>query len=87
MIVTVCYSERAMDLASNRTDSSAWMILNKLFSFFVTCLLHLKSGTVCVLSRVQLSAQLWSPPGSSVHGIFQARILEWVAISFSRGSS
>ena len=27
-----------------------------------------------------------SPPGSSVHGIFQARVLEWVAISFSRGS-
>ena len=26
-------------------------------------------------------------PGSSVHGIFQARILEWVAIYFSRGSS
>ena len=25
------------------------------------------------------------PPGSSVHGIFQARILEWVAISFSKG--
>ena len=29
----------------------------------------------------------YGPPGSSVHGIFQARILEWVAISFSRGSS
>ena len=28
-----------------------------------------------------------SPPGSSVYGIFQARILEWVAISFSGGSS
>ena len=28
-----------------------------------------------------------SPPGSSLHGIFQARVLEWVAISFSRGSS
>ena len=28
-----------------------------------------------------------SPPGSSVHGIFQERILEWVVISFSRGSS
>ena len=28
----------------------------------------------------------YSPPGSSVHGIFQARILEWVAISSSRGS-
>ena len=35
---------------------------------------------------------LWGPvdcslPGSSVHGILQARILEWVAISFPRGSS
>ena len=34
---------------------------------------------------------LWNPtdcslPGSSVHGILQARILEWVAIPFSRGS-
>ena len=28
-----------------------------------------------------------SLPGSSVYGIFQARILEWVAISFSRRSS
>ena len=28
-----------------------------------------------------------SPPGSSVHGILKARILEWVVISFSRGSS
>ena len=28
-----------------------------------------------------------SLPGSSIHGIFQARILEWVAISFSTGSS
>ena len=28
-----------------------------------------------------------SPPGFSVHGILQARILEWVATSFSRGSS
>ena len=28
-----------------------------------------------------------SPAGSSVHGILQARTLEWVAVSFSRGSS
>ena len=28
-----------------------------------------------------------SPPGSTVHGILQARILEWVATSSSRGSS
>ena len=29
----------------------------------------------------------YSLPGSSVHGTFQARVLEWVAISFSRVSS
>ena len=28
-----------------------------------------------------------SPPGSSVHGIFQARVLEWVAIAFSRAKT
>ena len=36
------------------------------------------------LSRVQLLATSWTAaPGSSVHGILQARTLEWVAISFS----
>ena len=40
------------------------------------------------LSCVWLFATMdCSPPGSSVHGILQARILEWVAIPFSRGSS
>ena len=29
----------------------------------------------------------YSPPGFSIHGILQARILEWVAILFARGSS
>ena len=43
-------------------------------------------------SVVKLCPILWdctdySSPGSSVHGIFQARILEWVSISSSRGSS
>ena len=43
---------------------------------------------VCVLSRVQLCDPIdCSPPGSTVHWIFQARILEWVAIFYSRGSS
>ena len=27
-----------------------------------------------------------SPPGSSIHGIFQARVLEWGAIAFSHGA-
>jgi len=39
------------------------------------------------LSRVRLCNPMdCSLPGSSIHWIFQARILEWVAISFSRGS-
>ena len=44
---------------------------------------------VCVLSRVQLFCDPMdsSLPGSSVHGIFQARILKCVAIFYSRGSS
>ena len=29
----------------------------------------------------------YNPPGSSIRGIFEARVLEWVAIFFSRGSS
>ena len=42
----------------------------------------------CVLSRIQLcDPMVCSPPGSSVRGIFQARILEWVAISYSKGYS
>ena len=40
------------------------------------------------LSHVRLGEPVdCSPPGSSVHGTLQARILEWVAIPFSRGSS
>ena len=47
---------------------------------------------VCMLNHLELCLTLWdpmvcSPPGSSVHGILQARILEWVAIPSSRGSS
>ena len=44
---------------------------------------------IAVLSCVQLFAALWTiaPPGSSVHGILQVRILEWAAVPSSRGSS
>ena len=47
---------------------------------------------MCVYSAAQSCLTLCnpmdcSPPGSSVHWISQARILEWVAISFSRASS
>ena len=41
----------------------------------------------CSVMSILCSTMDCSPPGSSVHGILQARTLEWVAISFSRGSS
>ena len=49
---------------------------------------HAKKEKVKSLSRVRLCDPMGcNPSGSSFHGILQARILEWVAISFSRGSS
>ena len=48
---------------------------------------------VCVYAQALSHVRLFrdpmdcSSPGSSVHGILQAGILEWVAIPFSRGSS
>ena len=48
----------------------------------------ISSEIVLSLSHVQLCNPVdCSLPGSSIYGIFQARVLEWVAISFSRGSS
>ena len=45
------------------------------------------SGPLLLLLEVFCNPMDCSPLGSSVHGISQARVLEWVAISFSRGSS
>ena len=49
-------------------------------------------GCGCCAKSLQSCPTLYDPmdcslPGSSVHGISQARVLEWVAISFSWGSS
>ena len=55
------------------------------------CPLWMKLTSMCawrLFSHVSLCDPMdYSPPGSSIHGILQARILEWVAILFSRGSS
>ena len=70
------------------------------YCYFQTKLLTpLKSSLIQVWSftikvKVKSLSRVWlcdpmdcSLPGSSIHGIFQAIVLEWVAISFSRGSS
>ena len=60
----------------NVTKDTCWSRINLLVKL------------VKLLSHVQLCDPMdCSLPGSSIHGIFQARTLEWVAISFYRGSS
>ena len=58
----------------------------------ILCVCVCECVCVCVCVHAQLCLTLcnpmdWIPLGFSVHGIFQARILEWVAISYSTGSS
>ena len=49
---------------------------------------HYKVKVLLAQSCLTLCALMdCNPPGASVHGIHQARILEWVVIPFSRGSS
>ena len=69
-----------------RTLSRIWLFVTPWRGCVCVC--------VCVRACTCMRAQSYltlcnpmdcSPPGSFVHGIFQARILEWVAISYSRG--
>ena len=65
---------------------------NRFFLFILTLYLNTSYLHVCMYMCAQSCPTLCnptdcSPPGSSVNGIFQARTLEWVAISSSRGSS
>ena len=67
-----------------------WMTYYFPLIFFIWC--HIIKCLFLLFSCAQLCSTICnpldcSPPSSSDHGIFQARILEWVAVSFSRGSS
>ena len=67
---------------SNHLNPSYLEWWKSFFFFFVLsscCLVAKSSLTLC-------DPMVSSPPGSCVHGILQATILEWVAIPFSRGS-
>ena len=69
----------------------SFYIFEVLFSLTLVSMICHEKFIVCVLVT-QLCPTLCdpldcSPPGSSIHGIFWARMLEWVAIAFSRGSS
>ena len=73
----------------NESELPTLQLFKYLASWFLCGLLSTISTSepVKLLSRVRLCDPMdCSPPGFSIHGIFQARVLEWVAISFSRGS-
>ena len=67
--------------------------ISDLMNTYVCMCIYIYTHTCCCCCLVAKSClTLWDPmdcssPGSSVHGILQARILEWVAVSFSRRSS
>ena len=54
------------------------------FAAFKFACIHAQSLRSCMILCNPMDCSLL---GSSVHGILQARVLEWVAISYSRGSS
>ena len=70
----------------NRKEKKVFITIYAIDIFQEICLLTIVH--VCVLSHVQLCIPMdCSLPGSSVHGILQARALEWIAIYSIRGSS
>ena len=66
------------------TYTEIWDSLSKFINFCIFPEVKVLVVQSCMTSFNTMDC---SPPGSSVHGILQARILEWVAIPFSRGSS
>ena len=88
---TASQSQNQEQVGSVFVLSTLWPV-NKLASPVQSWPNHLcLGGTVlCLVAQAHLTLcdpMNCSPPGSSIHGILQARVLEWVAMSSSRGSS
>ena len=69
----------AISIISSWNCSPDFELTSKKYGNYIVCVTS-SCPTLC-------DPMDWSPPGSSVHGILQARLLEWVAIPFCRGSS
>ena len=83
--------KRLSSSSSSSTLTSSTMLLTSPSDFLMAlCMSHThpadeKGSLECVFSPVWLCNLMdCNLPGSSVHGIFQARILEWVTLSYSR---
>ena len=91
----MCYEILKSTAIKWNKNNTLVVILWKRVQYFI--LFYFFSSTTLLLPT-HLPPPLWThaqsynpmdciPPGSSVHGLFQARILEWVAISFSKESN
>ena len=80
--VRVWSTQRFIAQGSKKNQGEGFMSPQTLSSQRILCM-HAKSLQSCPTLCDLMDS---SPPGSSVHGISQARTLEWVAIFFSRGS-
>ena len=93
-IYSTIYSSPKTSLEYLLSTSAHWRSRENSHRMVDTSFTQVGTGTGVNRKKVKLLSRVWlcnpmdcSLPGSSVHAIFQARVLEWVAISFSRGSS
>ena len=86
IFVSTCYCQSYnLDILLMYNKISLWLLLvSSDFEYFLCA--HLPF-VWWWFSYSVMSDSLWPHAGFSVHGILQTRILEWVATSFSRGSS
>ena len=94
--VTECSMIRTLVTTWAQQCSNSWLFFSDLQQVLFTvcvCVCVCTRTRACVHTKLLQSCPTLcnpmdcSPPGFSVHGILQARILEWVAMAFSRGSS
>ena len=90
--VSVCLSVSRSNCslipAQPLTPARAGLVLSLfLYRVFVCVCLCIRTPSVTQPCQTLCDHMDCVPPVSSVHGIFQARILDWVAISYPRGSS
>ena len=79
------YTHKRAGCCTKRQEEHSRTSLPK--SFFYSSLRYFYESEVAQSCLTLCDPMDCSLPGSTIHGIFQARILEWVAISFSRRSS
>ena len=77
----LCVRAQPCPTLCNPTDYRSKSVVQ---SMFKRCCLRAKSLQSCLTICDPMAC---SPPGSSIHGILQARVLDWVASSYSRGHS